>query len=77
MQMTVKRLVRLAPIVIVLVLTLGFPTSVRAGAGCGDSLLSCYGKAAAFADTWWSMWGWGIDCELSFLDCTRLAILGR
>jgi len=76
MRIIAKRLVRLAPIAIVTVLALGLPTSARAG-GCGDDLLSCYGKAAAFADSWWSMWSWGIDCELTFVDCTRRVILGR
>jgi len=76
MRIIAKRLVRLAPIAVVMVLALGLPTSARAVA-CGDDLLSCYGKAAAFADTWWSMWAWGINCELTFVDCTRLAILGR
>ncbi len=77
MRNTVTSLARLAPIAIVATLALGLPTPARAQGGCGDNLLSCYGRAAAFADTWWSMWAWGIDCELTFVDCTRRAILGR
>ncbi|MBI3493711.1 MAG: hypothetical protein HY047_18335 [Acidobacteria bacterium] len=32
---------------------------------------------AAGADSWWSMWLMGLDCELAFTDCTRRAVIGR
>ena len=74
---TFKRLLRVTPIAIVMILTLGLPTSARAQATCWPDLLACYGRAAAFTDTWSSIWASGIGCDLDFLDCTRRVVLGR
>ena len=76
MCMTCKSLLRLGPIAIVMILTLGLPTSARAQT-CWPDLLACYGRAAAFTDTWSSIWAWGMGCDLDFLDCTRRVVLGR
>lgn len=77
MRKTLKHVLRMTPIAIVLALALGHSTPVRAEVTCTRDLLSCYGRAAAFTDSWWSMWAYGLDCELSFTDCTRRALIGR
>lgn len=49
------------------------PTS--ASAGCFEELAACYQRAAGI-DSWVSRWLAGLDCELDFVECTRIKIIG-
>lgn len=44
-------------------------------AGCFESLANCYYEAAR-RDSWISRWLAGLDCELNFVECTRVKIIG-
>jgi hypothetical protein len=46
-------------------------------ASCFADLRDCYGRAATRDGGVWDMWAAGLDCELTFTDCTRRAIIGR
>jgi len=65
---------------IVLAALLGAPSFARAddgeSDGCATSLLQCY-EAAAKIESFWYRWAAGIDCELQFTSCARVAIIGR
>jgi len=67
---------RFAPITFAVLFVLGGSTPARAAVTCTEDLGRCYTRAAQ-ADSWWSMWAIGFDCELSYVDCTRRAIIGR
>ena len=70
-----RRLLHLAPITGALVFLLADARPAQALA-CFQVLDSCY-YSAARADSYWGMWLMGMDCELSFIDCGRRAIIGR
>jgi hypothetical protein len=75
--MTMRQVVRLVPIVAVVLFVLGIGAPARAQpAHCFESLRDCYGSAATRQSVW-DMWLAGLDCELTFTDCVRRAILGR
>ena len=44
-------------------------------AGCFETLANCYYEAAR-RDSWISRWLAGLDCELDFVECTRVKIMG-
>jgi hypothetical protein len=44
-------------------------------AGCATSLADCYYRAAN-VDGFWYRWAAGIDCELDFVECTRVKLIG-
>ncbi len=44
-------------------------------AGCFEDLGNCYNEAAK-VDSWVSRWLAGLDCELDFVECTRIKIVG-
>ena len=46
-----------------------------AWAGCFEELAACYYRAAAL-DSWVSRWLAGLDCELDFVECTRIKLIG-
>jgi hypothetical protein len=71
-----RRLLHLAPVIAALVFLLTGASPARAEVACFQNLRSCYFRAA-MAGTYWSMWSVGLDCELSFTDCARRAIIGR
>jgi hypothetical protein len=71
-----RRLLHFAPIIGALVFLLSDARPARAEVGCFQDLRLCYFRAA-LADSYWSMWSMGADCELGFTDCTRRAIIGR
>jgi len=73
---TLRILLRVVPIAIVMTVVLAWSTPARAETTCVRDLTSCYQRAAGMGD-WWSMWAYGLDCELGFVDCTRRAIIGR
>jgi hypothetical protein len=43
--------------------------------GCATTLLNCYQEAAKI-DSFWYRWAAGIDCELNFIECARVKIIG-
>ena len=45
------------------------------GGGCATTLLDCY-KEAAKIDNFWYRWAAGIDCELDFVECVRVKLIG-
>ena len=45
-------------------------------AGCFENLANCYYEAAR-RDSWLGRWLAGLDCELNFVECTRIKIAGR
>ena len=47
----------------------------RADAGCSTGLLDCYQRAANI-DSFWYRWAAGLDCELDFVECTRIKLVG-
>jgi hypothetical protein len=44
-------------------------------AGCATDLIDCYERAAAI-DSFWYRWAAGLDCELDFVECTRVKLIG-
>lgn len=46
-----------------------------ADAGCATALGECFGRAADVDGFWWR-WAAGIDCELDFIECARVKIIG-
>ena len=54
----------------------GLVTSPRVVfAGCNGDLLDCYGRAAQI-DNFWYRTAAGLDCELDYASCLRLAMIG-
>lgn len=53
-----------------------FAGAVRqADAGCSTDLLDCYQQAANI-ESFWYRWAAGLDCELDFVECTRVKLVG-
>lgn len=71
----VKRLVRMVPVVLVVLVVFSDAKPAHA-AMCFSDLRDCYGRAAV-REGFWDMWAAGLDCELTFTDCARRAIIGR
>ena len=46
-----------------------------AKAGCTTDLLDCYTRAATI-DSFWYRTAAGLNCELDYADCLRLALVG-
>ena len=44
-------------------------------AGCFEELAHCMERAAT-RDSWLSRWLAGLDCELDFIECTRVKLVG-
>jgi hypothetical protein len=72
----VRRPLSLVPALFVALLLLGSSTPVFADYSCFQNLRDCYLKAAGRA-SWVDMWLAGLDCELTFGDCTRRALTGH
>jgi hypothetical protein len=72
----VKRVVRLIPLLLVALIVLSDAKPAHAAA-CFSDLRECYGRAAGRQGGIWDMWAGGLDCELTFTDCTRRALIGR
>ena len=73
---TRKQLLRIVAVIGAVVFLLSDAKAVAAAGGCFAQLKECYGSAAGKMD-WVDMWLAGLDCELTFTDCTRRAIIGR
>ena len=43
---------------------------------CFTDLLNCYQEAAKIADFWYRFAA-GLDCELDFIECARIKIIGN
>lgn len=69
------RLGRALPVFAVLLLSVGASRPAQA-VECFTELMHCY-NAAARVEGYFDMWMHGLDCELTFVDCTRMAVLGR
>ena len=57
----------------------GVPAAAYANdeeAGCFEDLSNCY-YAAAKHDSWIGRWLAGLDCELNFVECTRIKLVGK
>jgi hypothetical protein len=72
----IKRMLRLIPIAAVALLVVFGDTRPVAAAECFSELDGCYRRAAT-RTSFWTMWEGGLDCELTFIDCTRRALIGR
>jgi hypothetical protein len=57
------------------VVLLGSSQPGEAAVSCSTDLLDCYQSAAA-VDSFWYRWAAGLDCELSFVECARIALMG-
>jgi hypothetical protein len=44
-------------------------------AGCTTNMLQCF-EAAAKIDSFWYRWAAGLDCELDYVECTRVKLIG-
>jgi hypothetical protein len=53
-----------------------FAFSADDEAGCFEQLSNCYYEAARRA-SWVDRWLAGLDCELDFVECTRIKLVGR
>jgi len=77
MTITSTRLFQLAAVAAAFVFLMGSRTPARADdSTCFEILRDCYGQAATRQSAW-DMWLAGLDCELSFTDCSRRAAVGR
>jgi len=77
MRIRPTRFLQLAAVAAAFAFVLGSGTRARADEPtCGQSLRDCYGQAATRQSVW-DMWLAGLDCELTFTDCARQAVIGR
>jgi len=49
--------------------------SYAMAAGCATNLADCYQRAAN-VDSFWYRWAAGLDCELDFVECVRVKLIG-
>jgi len=76
MSSHVRKLVRLVPVGLAVVLMLASCQTASAQIACFQNLENCFYRAAqrdSFADRTLA----GLDCELEFADCARRALIGR
>lgn len=66
---------RFAPVALVALLLLGSAKPVSARP-CFTDLGNCWVEAASISPFWFR-WAAGLDCELGFISCTRLDLIGR
>lgn len=58
------------------IVLMGFVAVPRpAIAGCTTTLADCY-TAAAKIDSFWYRWAAGLDCELDYVECVRVKLIG-
>ena len=69
-----RKLSRLAPILLMAAFLLG--VTRPAHAGCFVTLADCYARAAGQPTYWQSVLA-SADCELEFVGCVRIALIGR
>ncbi|HEX5475612.1 MAG TPA: hypothetical protein VFX12_13215 [Vicinamibacterales bacterium] len=44
-------------------------------AGCTTRLADCYVRSAK-VDSFWYRWASGLDCELDYVECARVKLIG-
>lgn len=44
-------------------------------AGCTTDLGDCYVRAAKI-DSFWYRWAAGLDCEIDYVECVRIKVIG-
>jgi hypothetical protein len=59
----------------ILVLAAMSATTQPIHAACATGLLDCYQHAAG-VDSFWYRWAAGLDCELDFVECARVKLVG-
>lgn len=59
----------------ILVLAAMSATAQPIYAGCTTELADCYQRAANI-DSFWYRWAAGLDCELDFVECARIKLIG-
>ena len=59
----------------ILVLAAMSATAQPSYARCATGLLECYQRAANI-DSFWYRWAAGLDCELDFVECARVKLIG-
>jgi hypothetical protein len=69
------RMLRFAPLILAAALVLG-DSRPAAAAACFTELKSCFFSVALYV-SWIDMWLGGLDCEVEFAECMRLALIGR
>jgi hypothetical protein len=74
MKRNVRRVFAVTPLVLAAAFLLG--SSRPAHAGCFIDLADCYGRAAQETSYWRSVLA-SADCELAFVTCARIAVIGR
>jgi hypothetical protein len=68
-----RRLILLG--ILVLAATSATSRPLYANAGCATGLADCYQRAANI-DSFWYRWAAGLDCELDFVECARIKLIG-
>jgi hypothetical protein len=66
---------RLVPLTLAAVFVVASSQPSEAYIRCAGELFDCYQTAAA-VDSFWYRFAAGIDCELAFVQCARIAIIG-
>ena len=61
--------------ILVLVAMSATTQPIYARAGCATELADCYQRAANI-DSFWYRWAAGLDCELDFVECVRIKLIG-
>ena len=61
--------------ILVLAATSATAQPLYASAGCTTGLADCYQRAANI-DSFWYRWAAGLDCELDFVECARIKLIG-
>lgn len=70
-----RRLLKVFPIVAVGIFLLAGAAPVQARP-CFTELANCY-YSAANENRFWYRWARGLDCELGFVGCARMDLIGR
>jgi hypothetical protein len=52
------------------------PAAAADGSGCFSDIASCF-QSAALSDSFWQRTWQALDCELEFVRCIRILILGQ
>ena len=55
---------------------LSSPVSAQSGNRCFADMAACF-QSAAYSDSFWLRTWQALDCELEFVRCIRLIILGQ
>jgi len=70
------RVLSLVCLIVLVWVSLSSPVSAQAGTSCFTDIAACF-QAAAYSDSFWQRTWQALDCELEFVRCIRLLILGQ